>query len=110
MSGGLLGKGSPQPNQFLTLYTMPTGEMYATVDITCVNLNASDAKIRVAITSNPAPSQVDFIEFDATVKGGGGGYDKKAQLLSPGESIIVYSDTSQVVFRAMGVEEDYVLV
>ncbi len=103
MIGGLLAKGSPSPSQFLKLYTLPLTESFVNMDIKCINLSSSPIKVRIAITNNSTVGLVDHIEYDAEVVGNGE-LVRSCVMMGGGESVFVYSDSGNVVFRLMGAE------
>lgn len=105
MAVGLLGKGSPLQNQTLTLYTASINIGYTTLDITCVNMSTSNAKISIAITTTPLSIvKKDYIEYQLNMNPGDN-YNVSALTISPGEAIVVSSDTAGCIFRVSGVEK-----
>jgi len=79
------------------IHTVPvnSGIFQATVNI--VNLNASDVSIRLAIVDGGVSDLVtaDWIEYDTTVRLNGGILRSTIEL-KPGQSVVGYSDTSNV--------------
>lgn len=105
MSVGLLGKGSPLQNQNLTLYTAPINIGYTTLDITCVNMGASTSRINIAITTTPYNIDMkDYIEYKLELAPGDN-FDVVAMTISSGETVVVFSDNKDCVFRVSGVEK-----
>ncbi len=105
MSSGLLNKGIPKVFSYFKMYTVPNDLAYAILNINCLNLSSTNARIRLAVTTNPTlPPLSDFIDYDLKLDAVGGNLVKSDLVLSPGESFISYSDTDLVAFRLTGVE------
>ena len=103
---GVLGKLNTQSAQNQVVYTVPANADYATVSVNFCNKGPSDAKLRVAITTNASnPAAEDYIEFDVVLTANGGTLERTCMLMSANEMIIVYTDQPNVSVRVSGLEE-----
>jgi len=82
------------------IYTVPpaSGEFKATVNI--CNRNKSDVEIRLAIVDGILAdlANEDWIEYDVTLRAGGL-IERSGLEMTPGQSVIGYSDKSNVSFQ-----------
>lgn len=107
MSNGLLGKSMSTANGYVTLYTVPPTAQYSSLVVNVVNTDpANTATIRLALTTSPQlPGLLDHIEYGAQIPANGGIYDRTGLILSPGESVAVWSDNSNLAVRVSGLEK-----
>lgn len=101
---GKLGSAALVADTLTTVYTVPASTM-ATLNITLVNRGEDPAKVRVAITDSPNPSDADWIEYNTTIPANGGVLERTALVAGAGENIIIHSDTGTVSVRVHGFEE-----
>jgi hypothetical protein len=108
MSSGLLGKSSTNANNYVTIYTVPNTAQFSTVNINCLNIDPNNiANVRIASTLTPStPGLSDHIEYNAEIPSNGGILERTSFVMSPGESIAVWSDNSNVMIRVYGLEQD----
>ena len=82
------------------IYTVPerAGEFSATLNI--CNRNDSDVAIHFAVVDGILADLVDedWTEYNVTIRAGGG-IERSEIKMTPGQSIIGYSDTSNVNFQ-----------
>lgn len=106
MAGGKLGAAALAAATYTTVYTVPANKV-ATLNVAVVNRGASDAAVRVAITTEATtPLNADFIEFDVVVPGAGGILERTALVAGSGEKIMVRASTADVTVRVHGLVED----
>lgn len=106
MANGLLGKGITAANVILTPYTVPTDLKFATVSLHLLNTGNSEASVKVYLTTNSGtPNVGDAIEYEAKLPAKGGLLERGCLLLSPGERVVVMSNTAGVVARVSGLEQ-----
>lgn len=103
MATGLLGKANLSSSVNTLIYTVPANKI-ATANIRVANRNAIDAKIRVAIGTDNAPADEDYIDYDITVPANGI-LEDTGIVCNAGEKIWVYSNRSSVSVRMYGFEE-----
>ena len=107
MSNGLLGKSMSNANGYVTLYTVPGTAQYASLVINVVNIDPSIvATLRVAVTTSPqAPGTLDHIENGAQVPAAGGIFERTGLVLSAGESVSIWANSSNLAIRDSGLEK-----
>lgn len=105
MSNGVLGKSMSSVNSNVVVYTAPSNADFVTASINLCNLGATPAVVRVAICTGINPSPQDYIEYGATIPENGGILERTCMVLSPNESIIVFSDSPDVAARVFGLEK-----
>ncbi|WP_207953565.1 hypothetical protein [Vreelandella lionensis] len=101
---GKLGSAALAADTTTTVYTVPASTV-ATLNIALVNRGPDPAKVRVAVTDDAAPSDADWIEYNATIPANGGVLERTALVVGTGENIIIRSDTGTVSARVYGFEE-----
>jgi len=108
MASGLLGKSSTNAQNYVTVYTVPNTVQFSTVNINCLNIDpANIATVRIAVTLTPStPGLSDHIEYGAAIPSSGGILERTSLVLSPGESVAVWSDNSNVMIRVYGLEQN----
>lgn len=104
MSNGLLGKALTVANQPVTVATISANALFATITVHVLNMGTEDAIVRVALTTNPVASTVDYVD-QAVVPANGGSLDISCSLTSAGENVIVTSDHDNNVIRVTGLEQ-----
>lgn len=102
---GVLGKVVTTANQFVPVYTVPATADFATVSIYGCNKGTVDSKIRIAITTQGTPGPADFIEYDPVLAANGGTIERTCMIVDVNETVMVYADSANVVFRVAGLEE-----
>ena len=106
MSNGVLGKTMTVANGQVIAYTVPSAAEFATVSVNLVNTNATtDVAVKVAITTSATPSRSDYIDYGTILKAGGGILERTCIVVSPGENVIVESDSGDVAVRVYGLEK-----
>lgn len=72
-----------------------------TVSIFACNISPTTiSKVRIAVSKSTAPNTKDWIEYDAPISNEPLG--RTGCVIAEGERVFVYSDTSNVAFRAEG--------
>ena len=104
MARGLLGKAMSSANANVTLYTVPAGVQFATVQLIAANNDASDATMKVAVGTSAIPGVGDYIEHGVVVPSKGN-YERTCFLMSTGENLIINANNSLISLRVMGLEE-----
>lgn len=102
MASGRFGKADLAANADTDLYTVPAGTV-ATANVNLCNRNATAVTVRIAIRSG-AIANSDYIEYAATIPGGGV-LERTGLALAAGETITVQSSATNVSARAHGFEE-----
>lgn len=105
MANGFLGKGTTTANTNAKIYTVPSNVQFSTVNIGVVNRGSVPATLRVAISTVDNPTASDYIEYGLILEENGGGYERSCLLMSPGERVLVWSDSSDVSVRVHGLEQ-----
>jgi hypothetical protein len=106
MSNGLLGKSLSIAGEFVKVYQVPVGVDFATVTAAIINTGSSIAIVDTAISSSTIPGQIDHIGWNDEITADGGSLEYTCYLMSPGESLFVRADSSQVIIRAYGLEKE----
>lgn len=98
-----ISKNTVIPAGVLTtvLDPIPAGQS-ATVEINVCHTGAAVAKVRVAITDNPAAPTV-YIEYDTSILRTP--LLRTGQVVKAGESVVVLSDTAGCQVRVSGFQE-----
>ena len=105
MSDGVLGKAMTVAGQNTTVYTVPSDARFSTASICLVNLDTTEATVRVSIGTSATPGDTDFIEYDAKLPPNGGILERSCVVCSPNENVIVKSNNSRVACRVYGLEQ-----
>lgn len=98
-----LATAKPEPATVSAVYTVPTSRR-ATVNINCCNVGQVPAKVRLAIGSNTAPADSEWIEWDAAIDPSGV-LERTGIVLSAGQKLFAYSDTGSVTVNVWGIED-----
>jgi hypothetical protein len=99
----ILGTALPAANTLATLYEVPTGRR-AVVNVAACNKGTAAAKLRIAVSSNTAPADSEYIEYDVSL-GTTEVLERTALSLAAGQKIVVQSHIATVTFNAWGIEE-----
>lgn len=107
MANGTLGKSLASANNYVTVYSVPAGVQFSSVQIECLNTDQTNiASVRIAATLQPSsPGLVDHIEYNAQIPAAGGILERTSVVLGPNESIAVWSNNSNVIIRVSGLEQ-----
>lgn len=106
MANGRLGVGVSVAGSNVQIYQVPaSGVLFSTISINIVNKGTVSGKARVALALNSTPDLADYIEFDTDIAENGGVLERSCKLLSPGERVIVYSDSNDLSIRVEGLEK-----
>lgn len=106
MSNGALGKTMTVAARQVIPYTVPSAAEFATISINLVNTNATtDAKVKVAITTSATPSKSDYVDYGTVLAADGGVLERTCIVVSPGENVIIESDSGDVAVRVYGLEK-----
>lgn len=105
MASGKLGAADLVADTYTTVYTVPSGTV-STVNVAMVNRGASDASVRVAVTTQAStPLDADFVEYDAVIPATGGILERTAMVAGAGEKVMIRSTSGDVSVRVHGFEE-----
>ena len=76
-----------------------------TANINFCNRNSASVQVRIAIENGATgtPSASEYLEFDAIIPANGV-LERTGLVISAGDSVVVYSNTSQVSVNAWGFE------
>ena len=92
---------------WITAYTVPTDGSVevANVTINLTNLESTPANLKVAVSvSASTPSDAETVDLpELSTKGST--LIRACMLMSPGEKVMVYSDSSRVSVRVEGLEQ-----
>lgn len=83
--------------------TVPAGIAFAALNILAANDTSSDATVRIWITLDPTPNQVDLVE-PGVVVASKGRYEDSVRIASPSENVFIQA-TAGVVVRVENVVE-----
>lgn len=103
MASGDLGRAAPAANTQTTIYTVPPGKI-VTFNVLAVNRGDTATSVRVAITRDAAPTNQDWVEYDALLPGKGSVLERFGLMAGPTEKVIVWADNANVSWRINGVE------
>lgn len=105
MPYGRLGVADLTASTNNTVYTAPTGVLYAEVDVIVLNSDVADRSTKVYVTTNTAsPSTNERVEDGVILPASGGKLELSGLILSPGESIVIYPSGSNLTARVQGKE------
>lgn len=105
MSNGLLGKALSVANQPVTVATISSNATFATITVHVLNMDANDATVHVALTTNATATAIDYVEHNVIVPANGGSIDITCALASANEHVIVTSDKDGNAIRVTGLEQ-----
>ena len=104
-SYGKLGNAALTANTYTPVYSSAsTGINMTTCNINMVNTGASNATVRLAISTSTSPGAADFIEYGVILEPGDV-LERTAQVLSPSEKVICWADVAGVSVRVSGMAE-----
>lgn len=100
-----MGQVSPGASALTSLYTVPYGYSAATSTLSICNLNASDAKFRIAVQpANAAVAFKHYVAYDTPVLA----YDTVSltigMTLAETDVVSVYANTTNISFSLFGSE------
>ena len=104
MSNGLFSKQVLTPDTNTVVYTAPTTINHVEIVLNVLNPTADEATLNVALYSDPAVANEDYIEKGVKIPINGGVYKDDRLILSPGEKLMVNSNRACVV-RVSGFEK-----
>lgn len=105
MANGNLGVGMTQAGQYADMYVVPSNVVFTTASINCCNTGNNDAIVRIAIASSTTPGAADHIDYNSIIPANGGILERTCITCSPGEHILIFSDSSDVAVRVYGLEQ-----
>lgn len=103
MPSGVLGQAALAVATNTTVYTVPSG-MVASFNINAVNRGSSAATVRIAIASSAAPTDAEWIEFDASIPANGV-LERTGIVAHGAERVVVQASTANVSVNVYGYEE-----
>ena len=105
MANGKLGTAVLAANESKDIYTVPAGKVM-TVNVLMANTGQEAASVRLALVPGTAADLTleHYIEYGAGIPVGGI-LERSALVLSPGETVVAWSDKSSVSVRVHGYEE-----
>ncbi|MBY0475370.1 MAG: hypothetical protein K2Q13_09985 [Nitrosomonas sp.] len=77
-----------------------------TASINVVNNGATDAHLKVYISTSASPTNADLIEADNMLIPAHGIYKVTGEIVGPGERIVLRADTANCIARVTAFEED----
>ena len=105
MSSGLFGKTVTTAGAYVKVMEVPaTGIVFAVPSLLAINTGNAIAKIKVFISTSDTPTLGDTVDI-SDLAPSGGKLTLSCHCMSPGEKIIVWSDSANVVVRAEGTSE-----
>lgn len=103
MSSGTLGKSNLLANINSILYSAPVNSL-ATITLNICNRNTTQALVKVAISTNNAPDDMDYIEFNAAIPPFGV-LERTGIVVSSPNKLIISSNIADVSAVAYGFED-----
>lgn len=103
MASGKLGSVNTTANTAVAVYTVPTGKI-ATFNICVVNRSTTNAKVRIALSTDATLANDEYIEYDSIIPGSGV-LERTAIIASAGEKVYVQADNALCSVRVHGYEE-----
>jgi len=100
---GLLATSNPASGVLTTVYTVPIGRR-AAVTIAACNTGSTEAKVRIALSSNASPAIGEYIEYGSTL-GEADVLERTAVILDAGSKVFVYATSAGIAFNVWGIEE-----
>ncbi len=101
---GRLGKVEAGNGSFTTLYAVPSSADVATCNVLVSNTNTTSAKITIAISTSTTPAATDYISYNYDIPPNGV-LERTALVLSPGEIVLVSSNSAGMICRAHGYQK-----
>ena len=92
MVSGNLGKFLLVVNTVTELYTVPDSLEYIKVTINVLNSGSDVAKLKLAISGDNTPADIDYIENGVEIPALGGVYKQADIIMSPGEILTAECD------------------
>lgn len=105
MANGVLARGMTQAGSYADLYVVPADVVFTTASINCCNIGNSDATVRIAIANSEIPGPADHVDFNSVIPANGGILERTCITCSPGEHILIFSDSPDVAVRIYGLEQ-----
>ena len=101
---GSLGKAMSEASSWVAVYSAPdVGIVGATVGVYLANLHAGTSVVKIAIGSTFPPNPVDILDSPKTLNEGDD-FERSPLPISPGESVYVYADNSDIACNVRGIE------
>lgn len=105
MANGYLAKGMTQAGQYADMYVVPANVVFTTASINCCNMGSNDASVRIAIATSAIPGGADHIDYNSIIPANGGILERTCITCSPGEHILIFSDSPDIAVRIYGLEQ-----
>lgn len=100
---GLLGKTITDGTTQL-VGVVPAGLTYSLVTVMVTNPTGAEAEIRLYVTQNATPAQVDLVDSRSVLPANGGRIDFECLNCSPNEKIFIHAPAGLVV-RVTSIDE-----
>lgn len=103
MTVGVLGQSNPAANTNTTVYTVPAG-LYATCNISIVNIGVTAATVKIAIAAAATPTAAEYIEYDVPI-GIGQVLERGGLVAQAGKNFVVRCSTGDCSVSIYGFEQ-----
>lgn len=103
MTVGVLGQANPPANSNTTVYTVPAS-LYATCNISVVNIGGTGATVTIAIAASGSPTTAEYIEFQTPI-GPGQVFERGGLVAQAGKNFVVSCSTSDCSVSIYGFEQ-----
>jgi hypothetical protein len=100
---GLLGKEILANNVMKSIFKARKNSKYTNLNLNIVNIDSTDVNVRLWITTNKLPSDIDIIESNIVLKPDAV-YFRSNIILGPSEILYAISGNGHCVIRAEGYE------
>ena len=105
MAQGRLAVAVSVAGSDVDVYQVPgSGVLFTTASINIVNRGSVVSTVRVAISLTATPGLSEYIEYDMEIPPKGI-FERGFKLMSPGEHIVVHSDSDDLSIRIEGLEK-----
>ena len=103
MASGTLGQADLAATTNTAVYTVPSGKV-ASCNVNVLNRTASNVTVRMAISATNAPTNSEFLEYEATVPANGV-MERTGLVASAGKNLVIYASSTGVSVNLFGFEE-----
>lgn len=103
MATGVLGQSNPSATTNTTVYTVPATKT-ATVTVNICNRGTSDITVRLAVAATGTPTDAEYIEYGATIPGGGV-LERTGIVAQAAENFVVYTSAATASVNIYGFED-----